>query len=429
MRSVGLVSQLGARSRTAVKAVRCNWKSSLAIAGAVCAAWLSLLVATLPRPVDANGVPVMTLMALLEVYASFFVHMMGFIPLTAAPRIDEAILAAAPAEWTIDPLPELIAGKDFKTRAEFVEAMAPFARTRPVVIRGFASHPNAAEWAGTYPELMEQWWTVSKLKEKVGEEEVRVFMNYTSDDTIAWMKFKEFADIITADPDSPVYGRAINEFWEKRLDMHELASQNVQLLHDASGRAAFERAVLDAMISVTGHTIFFVSGRKPSTKFHADLAESWVMHTEGTKRWRFFNPENTMLFRPLGMKSNVGLKMGFDGWNPDFKSNPEARLARGWEAHISAGDLLYFPSQCWHGVENVAPLNVMADATFLNLFLSWRNNWPSTLAMLLHPKPPVEFAKYCFFNTPSNDGHALPQKYACSKEVYFQSFKTLKNAR
>eukprot|EP00929_Paragymnodinium_shiwhaense_P123514 TRINITY_DN9748_c0_g1_i1.p1 TRINITY_DN9748_c0_g1~~TRINITY_DN9748_c0_g1_i1.p1 ORF type:complete len:461 (+),score=76.52 TRINITY_DN9748_c0_g1_i1:2-1384(+) len=424
MKSIDLVFQVDEAGRRSRK-TSSHWTRLLAAFGALSVVVLGYLVQTIPRPVDSNGVPVVSVGALLAVHGSFFVHMLGLTPMTAAPHIEEAVLKAAPAEWTLEPLPELIAGKDFKTRAEFVEAFRPFSNSKPVVVRQFLSHPDSAEWTGKWQAMKEPWWTVDHLKGQVGEAEVRVFLNYTDDNSIQWMKFKDYADIISADPESPAYARAINEHWEARPEMHHVAD-NTELLHELAGRHPANKAWLDAMDNAIGHNIMFVSSRKPNTQFHADASESFIVHTEGTKHWRLFGPENSMLFRPKGMINNVGVMMGFDGWNVDFEAHPQARLARGWEANISVGDMLYFPGQTWHGVQNIGALNVMADTAFMDVARSWVRNWPATLALLLHPKPPVELFKYCFLRWPSNDGHRLPERFACVKEVYFQAFKPAK---
>merc|ERR1712046_439417 len=115
----------------------------------------------------------------------------------------------------------------------------------------------------------------------------------------------DYADMILKDPESMGYGRAVAEHWEYRPDLYELVSYD-RLFSDLAGQDIITDTFLNALHNFGGKAVFFVSGRKPITMFHADPGESFVLHTEGTKRWRFFGSENSMLFKPRGMVKNVG---------------------------------------------------------------------------------------------------------------------------
>jgi len=400
---------------------RCCGSGCLTVAFIVLGLLTALGLQHLPQPRDANGDAIFGMSEIVKVYISFFVHQAGLSSGTLAPHMSPEALSAAPPRWTLAPLPELHAGIDFTDEQSMVEAFLPFRNQKPVVIRDFLTHKDAHRWAGKF--LQTKDWTADWIRKEVGEVEIRLFKNYTNDNSIVWRKFKDYIDEFKADPETWQYARALTEHWEASSTMVEALDQ--RLVSTMAGRPWLWSEALNAMHSVTSPGAMFISGRRPTTQMHSDVGESFVVHTEGKKLWRFFGPENTPLLKPWGMVKNVGAKMGSNVWNPDFEKNPELRLVTGWDSEVNTGDMIYFPSQTWHGVENMASSNIIVDIAFFDVFRSWRRNWPNTLAMLLHPLPAVDAFKFCYLKSPSKDGHRLPEKYSCMKEVYFQSFKTL----
>ena len=61
--------------------------------------------------------------------------------------------------------------------------------------------------------------------------------------------------------------------------------------------------------------------------------------------------------------------------DPDFEPHPLARYARGWEAVIEPGDILYLPAYTWHAVENPEPA--------ISVNLLWHDNARSMRALPL----------------------------------------------
>jgi len=389
-----------------------------------CAAACAWLWFALPQPTDGSGARVLTLASLLKAYVGLFAHSAG-LGLEATPRLEisEEVLASAPPRWTLHPIPELRAGVDFDSREGLLRAFAPFRNRRPVLIKGFLAGGGASRaWTGSFQRLSEPWWTVEHLGKELSGVEVRVFQNYSTDDSIVWKDFREYADALVRDPDSIMYGRAISEHWEVRPDMLELMDQD--LISELAGRPWAWKRLLQRFHEWVGAAVIFVSGRVPTTRLHADLGESFVLATEGRKRWRLFGPENSLLLRPKGMVKDVGFTAGFDAWAPDFAALPQLRLCEGWEGAAEAGDLLYFPSQTWHGVENLGERNVIVDVATFDFVRSVGRNWPQSLVTMLHPGAFVDLVRYCALGAESNDGHRLPS-YACGKEVYFQGYRSV----
>eukprot|EP00927_Polykrikos_kofoidii_P045908 TRINITY_DN4005_c0_g2_i1.p1 TRINITY_DN4005_c0_g2~~TRINITY_DN4005_c0_g2_i1.p1 ORF type:complete len:432 (-),score=53.47 TRINITY_DN4005_c0_g2_i1:56-1351(-) len=401
---------------------RRTWPRTVLTVGIVGAAIaVTLCPRLLPQPTDARGQMVLSIAAVSKVYWQLLIHSLGLRPGSIdGPEVSEATLASAPPSWTLESLPELNAGVDFSTQLELLVAFAPFRNMKPVVIRNFLTHENASAWAGTFIKMKNPWWTLEYLRDRIGNAEVRVFDNYTDDDSIVWRKFYDYADDVMSDPNSIMYARAISEMWDTYPEMLDALDQRV--VSDLAGRPWPWGEVLDAVHARLGLGILFVSGSKPTTKLHADLGESFVMHTEGLKLWRFFGSENFPLLTPQAMVKNLGFVAGFDVFTPDFVKQPWLRLARGWDAEIRAGDLLYFPSQTFHGVRNLAERNVAVDMVQFELLRSFRNNWFATMVLLLHPSPPIDFLRYCFLDAESLDGHRLPRHHACLKEIYFQTY-------
>eukprot|EP00927_Polykrikos_kofoidii_P045907 TRINITY_DN4005_c0_g1_i1.p1 TRINITY_DN4005_c0_g1~~TRINITY_DN4005_c0_g1_i1.p1 ORF type:complete len:440 (-),score=38.51 TRINITY_DN4005_c0_g1_i1:49-1221(-) len=375
----------------------------------------------LPQPTDARGQTVLSMAAVVKVYGQLVLHSMGLRPgRIDGPEVSEAKLASAPPTWTLESLPELHAGVDFSTQAELLAAFAPFRNVKPVVIRNFLSHKNASAWVGRFITLTKPWWTIEYLRDLIGETEVRIFDDYTNDDSVVWTKFQDYADTVMNDPNSIMYARAIAEMWESKPEM--VKALDLSLVSDLAGRASPWKELLDAVHARLGSAAMFVSGPRPTTRLHADLGESFVIHTEGLKLWRLFGPENFPLLTPLAMVKNLGFVAGFDTFAPDFVKQPWLRLARGWDVEIAAGDLLYFPSQTWHGVRNFGKRNVIVDIAQFEVLRSLRNNWFATMTLLLHPSPAIDFGRYCVFDSDSLDGHPLPRRHACLKEIYFQTY-------
>jgi len=361
--------------------------------------------------------------AVLEVYFGLIIHSMGFdIPHTPHPRIPDHVLDSAPPTWTLAPLPELHAGVDFSNREELIKAFTPYRNRQAVVFKGFLTHQKAmGSWAAGFKNLTEPWWTVEHLGKELAGIEVRVFQNYSCDDSIVWTDFGEYANTVMKDPDAIQYARAVSEHWEVKPEM--MAAVDEKLFSEMAGRYTWWDDMLSRFHNWIGRSVIFVSGRKPTTRLHSDVGESFVVHTEGQKHWRFFNPDSSLLFRPRGMVKSVGFGAGFDVWAPDFEADPQLRLARGWETNVDTGDLLYFPSQTWHAVRNVGDRNVIFDYGTFDFARALSRNWPMTLISMLHPGAAVDLIRYCALGAESRDGHYLPQKYACGKEVYFQGYK------
>jgi len=391
-----------------------------------CAIFCALLWHALPQPTDRNGVRVLTVAALLKAYIGLFAHSAGFRSQgTPHLEISESVLATAPPEWTLHPIPELRAGIDFTNKEELMEAFAPFRNRQPVLIKAFLAEGKASHsWSGSFQKLTEPWWTVDYLGKELSGVEVRVFRNYSTDDSIVWKDFRDYADTLMTDPKTIMYGRAISEHWDARPEMLKLLDQD--FLGELAGRPSIWTHFLKQFHAWIGAAVIFVSGRVPTTRLHADLGESFVFATEGKKRWLFFNPENSLLLSPQAMVKDVGFIAGFDAWAPDFKALPQLRFARGWEAMAEKGDMLYFPSQTWHGVQNVGDQNVVVDIASFDFIRGIRRNWPQSFITMTHPGAFLDLVRYCVFRAESKDGHHLPQS-ACGKEVYFQGYRSVRD--
>ncbi len=208
---------------------------------------------------------------------------------------------------------------------------------RPVVLRKAALHwPAVGKWSFPY------------FREVYGEEEIAIGTDKVerSRETTSYrigfetLSFREFADRV--DAGEALYLKftpILERFPELRedLDLAQLSRWRQRSLEEPG----------------TGQE-FYMGGAGSRTDLHAELSDIFHVCVTGRKRWRFFAPENFLYLYPIPARTSfVGSEV--DAFRPDETVHPWARCARGFEAVLEEGDVLYLPPFTWHAVENPEP--------------------------------------------------------------------------
>jgi len=99
---------------------------------------------------------------------------------------------------------------------------------------------------------------------------------------------------------------------------------------------------------------FYMGGANTRTHLHTELSDIFHVCIRGRKRWVLYPPEEWPLLYPIPARTSF-VASEVNVLDPDFGPHPLARYARGWEAVIEPGDVLYLPAYMWHAVENPEP--------------------------------------------------------------------------
>jgi hypothetical protein len=119
---------------------------------------------------------------------------------------------------------------------------------------------------------------------------------------------------------------------------------------------------------------FYMGGANTRTHLHTELSDIFHVCIKGRKRWVMYPPKEWSLLYPIPARTSF-VASEVNVLDPDFETHPLARYARGWEAVIEPGDILYLPAYTWHAVENPEPA--------ISVNLLWHDNVRSMRALPL----------------------------------------------
>jgi hypothetical protein len=205
------------------------------------------------------------------------------------------------------------------TENDFLEQY--FYPQKPVIIKGLVS--------GTPSEN----WTLSYLKEKLGNTPVSVFDNQRKHDSAYTfgdleMPFSNFIDIIARDAPCPY-----------RLFLFNGFKHSPELKQDFPCPSIF-RGILDHI------GLMFFGGKSTDVRTHFDIDGNNVLHTQfiGKKRILLFAPHySELLYKvPFGTYSIAGFA------DPDYERFPALRYVKGYDVILNPGDSLFMPAGYWH---------------------------------------------------------------------------------
>ncbi len=206
---------------------------------------------------------------------------------------------------------------------------------RPLIIKDLAqSWPAYEKWNWDY------------FKQLVGDKKVGLYNNIKSD---------AYTPINTAD-DYKTFGEYIDMISQGpagwRIFLFNIFEHAPQLTQDFTWP--------DELMSgfVKRYPMLFVGGATSITHMHFDIDLSHILHTQfmGKKRVLLFpNEEQHKLYRkPFEVLSLADFSHYYQhNGNPDYKTFPAIRLAKGYDALLDHGDTLFMPAGYWHHMEYI----------------------------------------------------------------------------
>lgn len=304
--------------------------------------------------------------------------------------------ALAPAPFWFDLFPQLMGGKAYNTYprgvpatpigtlpalpddinasdADWLEQVQAAIAHRPAVVRGLAY------------ALPQRFGNISKislqgLKAQYGDREISVFTDMQKDKSAIDMPFSQFAEQMQ-DKDKMLYARALPDvlgifgidtawvaghIWGKPF-WHWFTKQTCQ--GEMKGNIPMA----------------FVGGTHVWTQVHCDISSSTFLMVQGRKRWVLYPPTQTRYMYPYAQWRNVAYNAGLDVFAPNFTEVPEFKHAEGFEVTLQQGDVLFFPSMWWHGVQNLDKVTVGVDFPFIDYPGSWARNSVFAVCTLANP--------------------------------------------
>ena len=119
---------------------------------------------------------------------------------------------------------------------------------------------------------------------------------------------------------------------------------------------------------------FYMGGAKTRTDLHTELSDIFHVCIAGRKRWVLYPAAEWPLLYPVPARTSF-VASEANAIDLEFDTHPMARYARGWEAEIEPGDVLYLPCYTWHAVENPTPV--------ISVNLLWHRHMRSMRALPL----------------------------------------------
>ncbi len=129
-----------------------------------------------------------------------------------------------------------------------------------------------------------------------------------------------------------------------------------ELTQDYSIPPYFE-SWLDKFMPISKFLAFYIGPKHSASKLHIDIlsTSAWNAVFRGQKLWVFYPPNQTEFI--YNGKVNP--------FNPDDEKFPLFKQAKGYYALQNPGDMIYTPSNWWHGVYNTEHTLSLTD-NFIN---------------------------------------------------------------
>lgn len=103
----------------------------------------------------------------------------------------------------------------------------------------------------------------------------------------------------------------------------------------------------------------FVGREGTGSPFHHAHVYNWFYQIDGTKKWWFIDPYDSVLAYPLPAFGRAAAMMfvlfPYEGNLQDF---PLFKYCPLYSAELNPGDVLYNPPMWWHAIKNVSPETV-----------------------------------------------------------------------
>jgi len=313
--------------------------------------------------------PELSAMENVKFWGSCMSALMTFTP-SYGPQASRDFLPMDPSH--LSPLPaDIDALESDDWLAEFHKVWP----SEPVVIRNLMQK-EPMRFKG-----MPQALTHEHLVETYNDTKIAAFTHMTKDKSAIELGFKDYIARIKAHPEEKLYARAIPDIHNMILDRID----DKWLVDEVLG-SKYTRKMSEAFMDGGKLPMFFVGTNYSFSQAHCDFGTSTFMMIEGQKRWVFYAPDQSPLMFPYGQKRNVAFNAGLDVFFPADERKLFRDNAKGYEVTVNPGDVMFFPSMWWHGVQNIGDLTVGIDLPLVDTVGSWGRNAPFTLATFANPK-------------------------------------------
>lgn len=239
-------------------------------------------------------------------------------------------------------------------------------KQQPVVITGSALVNSALHWDLKYMEE-----NMGDSPFAVYESKGRVFMYSDEEKNIGQYHFQ---------PTTRKHLMPFKTFAAKLRDAMEKRHTNYCLqqgLNDTVGRnivsdfIAFNWQWVSGLAKALGWgqlttNVLFVSMPHLITPCHYDEQENLFAQIRGTKRVILFPPESFQCLYPYRFGHPCDRQSQVDFDNPDYERFPAFKDARGVEAILRPGDVLYIPRCWWHMVHSLDELTVSVNFWYMS---------------------------------------------------------------
>jgi len=203
---------------------------------------------------------------------------------------------------------------------------------------------------------------------------VPVFTNTMNDKSVVMQEFGEYVDGLK-NKSRKWYARCLDDV--KHVIRSGYDSEGLARIMQKEKEQIVTRTINDGL-----DYCVFVGSNQVSTRMHSDTTTSAFLMVQGRKRWVLFPSSETPYVVPVGHEMNVAYNSRIDLFAPKDKllaEYPFLSLAKGHEVILEAGDVLFFSSFTWHGVQNLDDLTIGVDVGVVDGVASFSRNTPLTL--------------------------------------------------
>jgi len=268
--------------------------------------------------------------------------------------------------YRLEPLFELDPAKDSSWKRKLQDRLS---NGQPTVVRGLMYHDQRM-----FP--MARKWNIDFFRDNVfpAGTQVPVFTNTMNDKSVVMQDFSEYVAGLQ-NKSRKWYARCLDD--SKFVIRSGYDSEGLAELMLKKTEQSFTRK-----INYGQDYCVFVGSNQVSTRMHSDTTTSAFLMVQGRKRWVLFPSSQSPYVIPYGHEMNVAYNSRVDIFAPKdelLSKYPFISLAKGHEVILQAGDVLFFSSFTWHGVQNLDELTIGVDVGVVDGISSFGRNTPLTM--------------------------------------------------
>jgi hypothetical protein len=183
-------------------------------------------------------------------------------------------------------------------------------------------------------------WSYDYLKDKAGEEKVKLYGRWLDNDPTAIemppakeMRFSDYLDMVEKGEESDL-----------RIFLFNLFKLAPELLDDFN-----YPDIVDGWLKDYPYTFFGCAGSDVRLHYDIDLSHVFITQFGGTKRITLFDQDQTKFLYRLPFTTHSAV----DFSNVDYEKYPALKFARGYQHNLEHGETLFMPSGIWHYIEYI----------------------------------------------------------------------------